>query len=291
MKTMSVWMLAQAAPGQAAEESLLQTVINAFTNMRNSAVEFLPKLVLALILFLVGYLVALFVRKVLVTVTQKVGFDKMCEKIGITEMLSRAGIRSPLTVILGKLVFWFLILFFLRSSADALQIKDISTALAGVLNFIPGGLTAIIILAVGYLVADLIKGMVFKKLEGMGLDYASTLANLIYGLVFIMVLTVALDQIGISTELLNSAVKIVLTAGALAVALAMGLGLKGLAQSIVSGVYARDLYRPDSTIVYEGDEAKVVAVGPVTTRLRKVNGEFIMVPNSQLVSEVVRGKE
>lgn len=284
-------MLAQAASGQAAEDSLLQTVMNAFINMRNSAVEFLPKLVLALILFLIGYLVALFVRKALTAVTRKIGFDKVCDKVGITDMLSKAGIRSPLSVVLGKIVFWFLILFFLRSSADALQIKDISMAIAGVLNFIPGGLTAIIILAVGYLVADLIKGMVYKKLEGMGLDYASTLANLIYGLVFIMVLTVALDQIGISTELLNSAVKIVLMAGALAVALAMGLGLKDLARSIVSGVYARDLYKPDSTILHEGQPAKVVAVGPVTTRLETEDGEFIMVPNSQLVSEVVRGKD
>jgi len=63
-----------------------------------------------------------------------------------------------------------------------------------------------------------------------------------------------------------------------------------LANQIISGVYARDIYQVGTEIEYDNEPAKVAGVGPVTTKLQRQDGGFIMVPNHELVSKSVRGK-
>ena len=77
---------------------------------------------------------------------------------------------------------------------------------------------------------------------------------------------------------------------ALALALALGLGLKTLASNIVSGVYAKDLYKVGTEIHYDERPAKVAGVGPVTTKLTRDDGSFLIVPNTLMVTAVIRGR-
>ena len=100
----------------------------------------------------------------------------------------------------------------------------------------------------------------------------------------------ALNQLGIETELLNASVKILLSGVALALSICLGLGLKGLACNIVSGVYARDLYQVGTQIEYQDELVRVAGVGPVTTKLQRADGGFILVPNESLLNQSVKGR-
>ena len=291
-------LLAQAKPVEDATEAVaaanwLDDVWKSLDKMRVDAIEFLPKFLSALILFVVGVVIAVLISKFIKTLLGKSGADALCDRMGVTQMFQRANVNAPLSAIVGKALFWILILMFLMSAAESLGLPQISEPLRGLVAFLPKVITALIIAMVGMVISDLARGVVAGGAQRVGLDYANALANLLYAFIMIVVLTIAVGTLGVDTTLIRHTVEIMLLAGALAVALALGLGMRPLAQNIVAGVYARDLY-PVGTLVSlpeKGVEsAKVTAVGPVATRLQGTDGAQFVVPNSSLVGEIVSAK-
>ena len=262
----------------------------AFIEMGDGAISALPNLVIAVVLLFIGLVMAKVVRSVLTSTFKKINLDSIFEKMGLTEIFSKIGLKAGPSSAIPKALYWLLLLVFVKVAADKAGIEEISTLLDQIMAFLPKVLTASIILLIGFIVADMIQNAAFRSLDNIGLEYAGSLSRILFGFIFVLVLTVAFSQLGIETELLNSSVKIILAAIALALALALGLGLKGLAGHIVAGVYARDLYKIGTEIHYDEQPAKVAGVGPLTTKLTRADGSFIIIPNTMMMSEVIRGR-
>jgi small-conductance mechanosensitive channel len=267
----------------------LGDVLTSLDKMRTDAIEFLPKFLTAVILFIIGVAIAWFISRTIKLFMKKGGVDALCERVGVSRILGQAGIKAPLSDVVGKALFWVLILMFLMSAADSLGLDELSQPLRELVAFLPKVITAMIIAMVGLLVGDLARGVVAGGATRVGLDYAKALSNLVYAFILTVVLTIAVGTLGVDTTLIRHAVEIFLLAMAFAGALALGLGMRPLAQSIVSGVYARDLYPVGSKVQLEDNETRtVVSVGPVTTRLEGTDGSTAVVPNSDLVGKVIK---
>ncbi len=270
----------------------LDKVWSSLARMRDDAIEFIPNFLTAIILFAIGIAISLLISRAVRLVMRQGGIDALCDKVGVSRILRQAGIKAPLSQIVCKGLFWVLVLMFLMSAAESLGLPQISEPLRGLVAFLPKVITALIIAMAGLVVSDLVRGLVATGAARLGLDYGPGLAGVLRVFILIVVLTIAVGTLGVDTTLIRHAVEILLLAVAIAGALALGLGMKPLAQNIVSGVYARDLY-PAGTEVSLGlgetarPPARVVAVGPITTRLEIEGGGYLVVPNSTLVSEVV----
>lgn len=269
---------------------ILENLKEAFMEMADGAINALPNLVIAAVLLFVGIVAAKVIRAVLTSTFKKIKLDDIFDKMGLSEIFSKIGLKSGPSAAIPKALYWLILLLFVQAAADQAGIQQISTLLDQIMAFLPKVLTASIILLVGFIVADLIQNAVFRSLDNIGLEYAGSLSRILFGFIFILVLTVAFSQLGIETELLNSSVKIILGGLSLALALALGLGLKTLASHIVAGVYARDLYKIGTEIHYDDLPAKVTGVGPLTTKLTRTDGSFLVIPNSILINEVIRGR-
>jgi len=70
----------------------------------------------------------------------------------------------------------------------------------------------------------------------------------------------------------------------------LGLGLKSHANNIVAAIYVRDIYRQGSSIEIDGELLTIKGTGPVTTKLQNDNGDFVVLPNSELVSTKIKGR-
>jgi len=270
-------------------KSFLDKLIGTFMDMFDSIITGLPNIVIGLIILLVGFIVASIFKIVVSKFLGGIKFDEFLDKVGIGAVFSKIGVKDGVSKLLAKIIFWVIMLFIFKNAANQMGIEDISNIIDKIVAFLPKVLIATIIMLVGFMVADMVQNVVHKTLEGLGLDYAKVLANILFGFIFVIVLTVALSQLEIETELLNASVKIVLASLGLGLAICLGLGLKRMAGQIVSGVYARDIYQVGTTIIFEGEEAKVAGVGPVTTKLLTKDGGFIMVPNDDLLGSTNRG--
>ncbi len=270
--------------------SFIDKFTGTFRQMFENLIDGIPDIFLGIVILVIGFIIASILKKVIVKILEGIKFNEMLDKAGIGQVFTKVGVKEGVSALLGKIIFWVVMLFIIKNAADKMGVGDISNIVNSLISFLPKVIMATVIMLVGFMIADMIRNAVYSALDNLGLEYAKALSGIIFGFVFVIVLTVALSQLEIDTELLKDSVKIILLSLGLGLAICLGLGLKRLANQIVSGVYARDIFKVGTIIEYEGEEAKVAGVGPVTTKLMRLDGGFIIVPNDQLISKEVRGK-
>src|SRR5260370_19214547 len=114
-----------------------QAILNALSNAVNLVLTFIPRLVGFLVILLVGWLIAMLVSKALTLLLRKVGFDRMSERIGLTRFEQRMGVKMDSAGILGKIVYWFILLIFRLPTASALGLQADSNILNQLVAYIP----------------------------------------------------------------------------------------------------------------------------------------------------------
>jgi|GEM_PF-11711 len=264
-----------------------QSLLSAMSSLWGSVAAFIPRLFGALVVVLLGFVVAKLLDTLLSKVLGKIGLDRLMAGTGLTKLLGRAGIRVPVSTLVGKIVYWFVLLIFLVSAAESLGLERVSATLDVLALYVPKVLGAALILLVGMLLAQLVSGLVRGAAEGVGLDYAHGLARIAQGLVIIIGISVAIGQLEVKTELLNYVIAIVLITVGLAVALALGLGSRELVGQILAGIYVRELYEVGQRIRLAELEGEIEEIGTVKTLVLLDDGELASIPNRTLLEQRV----
>lgn len=257
--------------------------ISGISGLWQNLVVYLPSLAAAVFLIVVGWYFARLASRLTSRLLNKMGVNKLAETIGLTETLKKARLTKEPSDIIGLLFFWLILLLFLITAVETLGLPRLSSALDEMVIYLPKVLVSILILVVGLFVAQALQGIVETASTSMGIEYGRNLGNLAYGIVFIIVLSLAIGELEIEILLLNAVVIIVLAALALAGALSLGLGTRALSQDIVSGVYAREIVRPGNKIEYNNNVGVIVEVSTVKTSIKLDEGSVMSVPNSDLI--------
>lgn len=267
-----------------------QSLIAAMTALWTKVAGFIPNLFVALILVLLGFVVAKLLDTLLSKLLGKVGLDRLMAGTGLTKLLSRAGIQVPVSTLIGKIIYWFVLLIFLVSAAESLGLERVSATLDVLALYLPKVFGAALVLVVGVLLAHLVSGLVRGAAEGVGLDYASGLARIAQGLVIIISISVAIGQLEVKTDLLNNVIAIVLISVGLAVALALGLGSREIAGQILAGIYVRELYQVGQQVQVGEIEGQIEEIGTVKTILLTDAGELVSVANRTMLEQRVSSR-
>lgn len=267
-----------------------QSLLSAMSSLWASVAAFIPRLFGALVVVLLGFVVAKLLDTLLSKVLAKLGLDRLMAGTGLTKVLSRAGIRVPVSVLIGKVVYWFVLLIFLVSAAESLGLERVSATLDVLALYVPKVFGAALILVAGVLLAQLVSGVVRGAAEGVGIEYANGLARVAQGLVIIISISVAIGQLEIKTELLNYVIAIALITVGLAVALAFGLGSRQLVSEILAGIYVRELYEVGQRVALEEIEGQIEEIGTVKTLLLTDDGELVSVANRVLLERRVASR-
>ncbi|WP_375664518.1 mechanosensitive ion channel domain-containing protein [Stutzerimonas kunmingensis] len=264
-----------------------QSLLSAMSSLWASVAAFIPRLFGALVVVLLGFVVAKLLDTLLSKVLAKVGLDRLMAGTGLTKLLGRAGIRIPVSALIGKVVYWFVLLIFLVSAAESLGLERVSATLDMLALYVPKVFGAALILLAGVLLAQLLSGLARGAAESVGLDYANGLARMAQGLVIIISISVAIGQLEVKTELLNYVIAIVLITVGLAVALAFGLGSRELVSQILAGIYVRELYEVGQRVCLADIEGQIEEIGTVKTLLLTDDGELTSVANRVLLEQRV----
>ena len=209
--------------------TLLQPLQDALSTFFN----YLPQLVAAIIILIVGYIVAKILQAIVRRVLQSIGFEGYLERGGIKQFFDRAQTRQTPTSIVGKVVFWLVFIVALTMAADALGIQQLSAGLGQLIAFIPSIIVAILILVLATLLGNFLSGIV-RGATGSGI-----LASVVQYAILVYAVFAALTELGIAVELTAPTFLIVLGAVALAGALAFGIGGREVARDIVEKAYER----------------------------------------------------
>ena len=211
----------------------METVTRSLSQGLGSIMSALPALIGALIILIIGYVIAKVLQAITTRVLQGMGFEGWMEKGGIKQFFDRSQTQQTPLSIIGKLVFWLVFFIAITMAVDTLGISAISDVLAQFIAYIPQIIAAILILVLATLLATFVAGIVRGA---TGSNIVGSVAQ--YGII-VFAAFAALTQLGIAEELIAPTFLILLGAVALAAALAFGLGGQGVARQLVEEGYEK----------------------------------------------------
>ena len=186
--------------------------------------DFLPRLALALVVLIVGWLIAKMVRFAISRGLRKVNFHVVTDRAGIDSFLRDGGIRMDATDILAWLIYWIVILAALVVGFNMLGLSYVTDLLSRVLLFVPKVLVALLILAFGAYFAKFVGNAVCAYFRNVHMQDAELLGNLARYAILAFVVLIALDQVNVGGDIVRQTFLILLAGVVFALALAFGLG-------------------------------------------------------------------
>lgn len=201
-------------------------VQTSFQSLWEGFAAFFPRLLGAVIVFLIGLLVAWAIKNVVVRVAGWLRLDLLAEKLELKSSFEKVGLRLKVDQLLGWIVKWFVIVAALIAATDILQWPEITQFLREVVFYLPNVFIAVVVLLAGMLLANFVRNVVHKAVMAAKLESADFLAGVSRWAIFIFALMAALVQLQIAEELIRMLFAGLVAMLALAAGLAFGLGGK-----------------------------------------------------------------
>jgi hypothetical protein len=204
-------------------------IIEPTREMLIKTLGYLPTLLGAMVILVVGWLVAKTLRRLVGRALKTVHFDKLADKAGISEILSKGCLAtSPIEVVSG-LVYWLTIIMVLVMVVNALGLPQASDVLESLFAYIPNVIAALFVLVVGMFLANFVSGIVRTAAGNAYLPRPEVFAGVSRWAIIVFAGTISLKELGIATLLVTTTFNIILGGVCLALAIAFGLGGKDTA--------------------------------------------------------------
>jgi len=196
-------------------------------------IGFLPLLLGALVVFIIGLIVATGLGTLIERVIAAIKLDALLSKAGVDRYFKRGGVELNVGRFLSRLTYWFVVVAFFLAAADILRFDALSGFLQSVLLYIPQVAVAVLIMLAAVIVGGFLRRLVQASVMSAKLHSAKFLATLTYWAVVVFGFLAALSQLGIATAIVNSLVTGFVAMIALAGGIAFGLGGKEYASHLV----------------------------------------------------------
>jgi len=195
--------------------------------------SFLPGLIIALIIFAIGWVLASLVEKLVESLFKSIKVDAALKSAGFEEVVKRAGHNLNSGLFVGSLVKWFVIIVFLMASFDILGLGQVNGFLRDVVAYLPQVIIAVLILMVAVVIANAMQKIVVASARAGHVKSAELLGRVTKWAIWIFAALTALYNLGIAPGLIQTIVMAIFAGAALALGLAFGLGGKDVAQRLV----------------------------------------------------------
>lgn len=199
--------------------------------------EFVPALFGALVLLFAGYLLAKLVEKGTFRLLRRLHFNSLLERGGVMHAVDRSGSHLNPAKVIAKFLFWIVMFAVLLVAANAIGLESLANVFSELVSYIPSVIAAIVIVIVGIVLGGFVGGLIMASAGA--LHGGPTLARVGRGGVTVLAVFMALQELGVATDIVTTAFAILFGAVALALALSFGLGNRELAGEVTRAWYSR----------------------------------------------------
>lgn len=197
--------------------------------------QFAPKLIIAIIFFIIGWVLGNVIAKALEQVFSALKVDRLFASIGANEFFRKAGMSLDTGYFIGQVAKWFVVIVFLLPSLNLVGLDSIRDFLqTDVLGFLPRVIVAALILIIATVVAEGLSKTVTASAMTMNLSSANMLGAVAKYSVWVFAFIIALGQLGVAEYYMSVLFAGIIAMIALGGALAFGLGAKDHAAKFLS---------------------------------------------------------
>lgn len=216
----------------------------------------LPSVLGAALLLLVGWLVA----KLLRALTEKSLSRLAALAAGrrIEQEVHAAGMDRLAGKVAGLIVFWLVFVLFVAAAGEFLGLAVITTGLNRLTEYLPAILGAVLVVVLGLVVGNVARTAVTRAAARGHLAYGETLGQLVRGVILLVVGVVAIDQVGIDSQLLIVATEILIASVIGGAALAFALGSRSTVGNILALHYLAQTYKVGQRVRLDDLEGEIV---------------------------------
>ena len=210
---------------------------SSFTDLWYTVVQFLPAILAAIIIFVIGWIVGIVLYRIVDQVVKVLRIDEAPKAAGLNEVAKDAGFTLNIGRFLGTLVQWFIVIVFLVASLDVLGLNRVTIFLQQVvLLYLPQIIVAVLILILAAIVAEAVKNIISSSARAAGAHSGNLAGTVAKYAIWITAILAVLNQLGVATEFVQTLFTGLVVALSLAFGLAFGLGGKEAAARTIERI-------------------------------------------------------
>ena len=260
--------------------------MEAITQLLYRFLDFVPNLLGAIVVLVVGYIAARLITTVLKRLLVLIGVDKLTERLKAVDVVAQSDLQLSLSTVLSRILFYFIMLVVLVAATDVLGLEVVSNLVASAIAYVPNLLAALVILVIGAILADVLKEVATVACRSLAIPAAGMIGSIVFWFVFVAILISALSQAQLDTEFIVANLSILLAGLSLAFALAYGLAAKPLMGGFLAQFYNRGKFNIGDRVRVAGEEGLIIAIDRASLTLSD-QGQLAIVPLARLQTETV----
>ncbi len=237
--------------------------------------DFLPQLLAAAVLVLAGLLLALLIRLLTGRLLTRI-LERARKSVEFKDAVEDPGVHSTIPKVIAGFVFWVTWLFFLSAAIESLGFTVVTDVLSQVAYYLPNVLAAVVILLAGVIVARLVRRAAAGGAHSAGVLHAERVGRAAQVLVLVVVVLVALDQIGIDAQLLMILMAVFMAATFGSAGLAFGMGARVAVGNLIASHYFAQSYRVGQSIRIGEIEGEILQTTPTAVLLATQEGRMLI---------------
>ncbi|UCE63746.1 MAG: hypothetical protein JSU59_00885 [Nitrospirota bacterium] len=242
--------------------------------------EFVPRILIALLVLLLGFILARLVASGITRLLQLIGFDRLVSRTAFQVLMERSGTKKPISAILGTIGFWLILSLFLLVASESLRLPLISEALTSLFHYLPRVGIAILILVLGLIAANFVRELIIMACSSAGITQGTIVAQAFYVAAILLVVVTSINQLGINTALLDNTIILIIAGLIGGSALSFGLGARSAVANLIAAHYLRGVLRVGVNIRMGNIHGKIVALTPVSIVVETDEGR-VVIPAAQ----------
>ncbi|HYW32934.1 MAG TPA: hypothetical protein VE869_15645 [Gemmatimonas sp.] len=230
-------LLAQGTATESGDASVVSTFAERLELSFLLLRDLVPSLFGALVILFVGYLLARLLEKGTTRLLRRLHFNQLLERGGVMQAVERSGSHLNPARVIANVLFWVVMFAVLLVAANAIGMESLANVFSELVSYIPSVISAIVIIILGIVLGGFVGGLIMASAGG--LHGGPWLARIGRGGVIVLAIFMALQELGIATDIVTTAFAILFGAVALALALSFGLGNRDLAGEVTREWYSR----------------------------------------------------
>ncbi|MBN2541631.1 hypothetical protein JXI42_02090 [bacterium] len=262
-----------------------------FTGFLDKIINWLPAFIGALIVLILGFLVAKIGALILLKLFRWIKLEKLIEKTPLRKIATTIGVKKGLPELVSKLVYWTLLLVFLSAACNIIGLTEVGDVIASIFSYLPNIAAALIILILGAYIARVVKDAIYTLFQSAKLPYPKYAGSVSQVLIYVIIIILALDRLKIDTYLITNNISIIIGGFALAFAISLGLGSRSVIKNYVAMRSLRSVVRPNFMIQTNRLTGRILELTNTGAILMDSEGNRHYVSASELVTGFTRKVE
>ncbi len=202
-------------------------------------IDFVPELIGALVVFLVGWLISIAVGKLITEILRKIKFNRIFEKGSWKGALEKAEVKVDPSAFIGGIFKWILMIVFLLAAVEILGLAQFAVLLTNILGYLPNVIVAAFIFVVAVIIADILEKVVRAAVEGVKVGYGRLVGAIVKWSIWVFAILIILYQLKIGQPFMADLFRGIVAMIVISVGLAFGLGGRDIATETLRDLKAK----------------------------------------------------